>query len=259
MNAVVGDADIVFITLDTLRYDAADAAFRDGRLPCLAPLLGTAGWQRRHTPASFTFPAHQAFFSGFLPTPTSPGPHPRLFAAAFPGSESTNDGTFVFPQATLPAGLAAQGYRTICVGGTGFFNGQSELGSVLPSMFDEHHWDESLGVTCPASAQNQVRLAIERVEAADERVFLFINISAMHQPNWFYGGQPEQDTLETHTEALCSVDAALPPLFATLRARGETFCIVCSDHGTTYGEDGYRGHRLAHEAVWTVPYAEFVL
>jgi hypothetical protein len=35
--------------------------------------------------------------------------------------------------------------------------------------------------------------------------------------------------------------------------------IICSDHGTLYGEDGHVGHRVAHPAVWTVPYAEFVL
>jgi hypothetical protein len=34
---------------------------------------------------------------------------------------------------------------------------------------------------------------------------------------------------------------------------------VCSDHGTAYGEDGYRGHRLGHPVVWDVPYAEFLL
>jgi hypothetical protein len=35
--------------------------------------------------------------------------------------------------------------------------------------------------------------------------------------------------------------------------------VACSDHGTAYGEDGYHGHRIAHETVWTVPYAELVL
>ena len=46
---------------------------------------------------------------------------------------------------------------------------------------------------------------------------------------------------------------------ASESARAPVLAIVCSDHGTAYGEDGYRGHRLAHPVVWTVPYAEFVL
>ena len=45
---------------------------------------------------------------------------------------------------------------------------------------------------------------------------------------------------------------------AALR-RAPLLAIVCSDHGTLYGEDGYTGHRLAHPVVWEVPYAEFVL
>ena len=48
-------------------------------------------------------------------------------------------------------------------------------------------------------------------------------------------------------------------LFAALQRRGPTLAILCSDHGTTYGEDGYTGHRLAHPVVWSVPYAEFLL
>jgi hypothetical protein len=47
-------------------------------------------------------------------------------------------------------------------------------------------------------------------------------------------------------------------LFAALRRRAPVFAIICSDHGTAYGEAGYHGHRLAHPVVWTVPYAEFV-
>ena len=32
-----------------------------------------------------------------------------------------------------------------------------------------------------------------------------------------------------------------------------------TDHGTAYGEDGFHGHRLAHQVVWDVPYAHFHL
>ena len=55
------------------------------------------------------------------------------------------------------------------------------------------------------------------------------------------------------------MDSQLPPLFAALRRRGPSLCIITSDHGTAFGEQGYRGHRLAHESVWTVPYAHVVL
>ncbi|MDB6151906.1 MAG: metalloenzyme protein [Chthoniobacteraceae bacterium] len=260
MKDLIGRADILFITLDTLRYDAAQHAWLTGQLDTLAPYLGRRGWEKRHTPASFTYAAHHAFFAGFLPTPLGQGPHPRLFASQFAGSVSTIENTFCFEEATLPQALAARNYRTICVGGTGFFNQQNQLARVLPSFFTEAHWSPDLGVACRNSAKNQIERAIQAVDAArQERVFLFINISAIHQPNWFYGDGQGPDTLASHTAALVAVDRALQPLFQRLKKRAPTLALVCSDHGTAYGEDGYLGHRLGHEVVWNVPYAEFML
>jgi hypothetical protein len=58
---------------------------------------------------------------------------------------------------------------------------------------------------------------------------------------------------------LANVDRHLPLLLDALRARGGAVGIVCSDHGTCFGEDGLVGHRVAHESVWSVPYAEVEL
>jgi hypothetical protein len=260
MKHLIGNADILFITLDTLRYDAAQKAWQDGRLETLGPYLGSKGWEKRHTPGNFTYAAHHAFFSGFLPTPLGNGPHARLFAAQFSGSLSTVATTFAFEEATLPEALAAREYYTICIGGTGFFNQQNELARVFPRLFSEAHWNPDLGVACRKAAENQVSQAMKSLDVAGERrAFLFINISAIHEPNWFYEADQGPDTLATHTAALVAVDRALQPLFHRLKQRGSTFAIVCSDHGTAYGEDGYEGHRLGHEVVWTVPYAEFML
>jgi hypothetical protein len=260
MKHLIGNADILLVTLDTLRFDAAQQAWQEGRLTTLAPYLGKRGWEKRHTPASFTYAAHHAFFSGFLPTPLGSGPHPRLFAPEFAGSLTTVESTFVFQEATLPQALAARDYHTICIGGTGFFNQQNELARVFPGFFAEAHWNPELGVACRNSAENQVAQAIRSLEnAGQRRVFLFINISAIHQPNWFYGATKGPDSLATHTAALVAVDRAMKPLFKNLKQRAPTFAIVCSDHGHAYGEDGYFGHRLGHEVVWTVPYADFML
>lgn len=132
---------------------------------------------------------------------------------------------------------------------------------MLPNLFHESHWTPALGVTDPHSTANQVQLAIARLEriGGAQRVFLFLNISALHQPNCLFVPGATEDTIETHAVALCYVDSCLPPLFAALQDRGPLLAILCSDHGTAYGEDGYSGHRLAHPVVWTVPYAEFCL
>jgi hypothetical protein len=259
MRDLVGKADILFITLDTLRYDAACEALERGLTPTMAAHLPGHAWEERHSPGSFTYAAHHAFFAGFLPTPACPGRHPRLFAATFPGSETTAPTTYVFDAPDIVTGLASVGYHTICIGGVGFFNKQSALGSVLPGLFRESHWSPALGVTAADSTASQVALAVKRLRAVapEQRVFLFINVSALHQPNKMYVPGALEDSYETHLAALAYVDRQLSSLFAAMRR--PTFVILCSDHGTAYGEDGYVGHRLAHPVVWTVPYAEFML
>ncbi|MCK6549375.1 STM4013/SEN3800 family hydrolase, partial [Myxococcota bacterium] len=216
-------------------------------------------------PATFTYAAHHAFFAGFTPTPVGSAPVPqdryRPFAVAFPGSETIGARTLVLDAPDLITGLAARGYHTICIGGVGFFNLRSPLGRVLPSLFAEAHWSPELGVTDPRSTEHQVALAVERLRTIDRdrRVFLFVNVSAIHQPSTCYLPGATAESLESHAAALEYVDRALPPLFDALTARAPLFAILCSDHGTAYGEGGYHGHRVAHPVVWTVPYAEVVL
>jgi hypothetical protein len=259
--ALVGSHDILLLTLDTLRYDVAEAARAAGQTPFLAGLLSGGAWEARHTPGSFTYAAHQAFFAGFLPTPATPGPHSRLFALRFPGSRTTAPETCVFDTPDIVSGLAGRGYHTLCIGGVGFFDRRSPLGRVLPGLFAESHWTPALGVTGPHSTELQVALAVDRLAAlpAARRVFLFLNASALHAPNHLFTPGATVDTPATQAAALAYVDHHLPPLFAALRRRAPLLAIICSDHGTAYGDDGYHGHRLAHPTVWTVPYAEFVL
>jgi len=261
MRELVGARDVLWITLDTLRYDVAADMLDAGRTPNLAALLPGGRWERRHSPGSFTYAAHAAFFAGFLPTPAAPGTHVRPFALEFGGSTTLGVTTAVLPGASVPEGLAALGYRTVCVGGVGFFNLQNPLGRALPGLFAEQVWEPRFGVTDLDSTGHQLRWAadwLERLEAS-ERAFVFVNVSAIHQPNRGYLGGAAEDSVASHGEALAYVDGQLPTLFDALRHRGGAVCVVCADHGTCYGEDGYEGHRVGHPAVWTVPYAEFLL
>ena len=160
--------------------------------------------------------------------------------------------------------LADAGYHTVCVGGVGFFNQRSPLGRVLPGLFAESHWDPSFGVTDPDSTRGTSSTGIERVSDARRRrpLFLFLNVvgrctsrTATTCP------ARREDGRASHAAALDvrrPAHAAACSRFATARAR-PCLVIVCSDHGTAYGEDGHTGHRVAHAVVWTVPYAEFVL
>jgi hypothetical protein len=262
MNTIVGPYDIALVTLDTLRYDVAAEMAAAGRTPHLCRVLPGGVWERRHTPASFTYAAHHAFFAGFLPTPEPPGPHERLFAARFPGSVTATAGTWTFEAPDLVSGLADAGYHTLCLGGVGFFNRRSPLTSVLPDLFAEAHWRPNFGVTEPDSLRHQLdQLQVSTASIGPDRpLFTFLNVSALHQPNRHYLRGAVEDGRDSHAAALSYVDTLMPRLFGLLTRRGRPcFVIMCSDHGTAYGENGHHGHRVGHEVVWTVPYAEFVL
>lgn len=265
MHDLVGTADLFMITLDTLRYDVAQAEHAAGRTPHLSALIGPDGWQRRHTPASFTYAAHHAFFAGFLPTPADDPQADRLMAVAFPGSETTGSGTWTTEAATVVDGLAHLGYRTVCVGGVGFFNPATPLGAVLTGPFQTVHWSTATSVTDPASFDHQLDWLGREVwpTLGADPVFCFVDVAALHQPNRHYlpgaASSPDDtgDTLDSHAAALRHVDAQIPRLLELIMVRPRpALLLIMSDHGTCYGEDGYTGHRLAHEITWTVPYAE---
>ena len=192
MNKIVGSHNILFLTLDTLRYDAAAECMEKGLLPNMEALFGS--WEKRHTPGNFTYAAHHAFFGGFLPTPAKPGKHERLFALSFEGSETTTENTCVFESQNILQGFQSINYKTICIGGVGFFNKLNPIGSTFPNMFCESYWDKKMGVTDKNSTENQFQLATDLIKKLDEKFFLFINLSALHQPNYFYLDGAEEDT-----------------------------------------------------------------
>lgn len=258
MNTIVGSHDLLMITLDTLRYDVAK--LEEANCP---NLCGSGPWEKRHTPGSFTYAAHHAFFGGFMPTPanTDKASHVRLFHSRNTGLK-THPHTWLFDTPDIVSGFAAEGYRTICIGGVIFFTKKNPLAKVLPGYFQHSYWRMNFGVTNPKSTEHQVQHALKLLEQTppDEKIFLFLNVSAIHGPNKYFVEGAKEDSVETQRAALRYVDEALGPLFEAIRKRSRpAFCLAFSDHGTAYGEDGYQGHRLAHDVVWTVPYREFLV
>lgn len=263
MRELVGTADLWLVTLDTLRHDVAVEEWAAGRTPHLAELLGEAGWERRHSPGSFTYAAHQAFFAGFLPTPADDPKADRLWAVEFPGNEDTSPDTWFTDRATVVEGLAAVGHRTLCVGGVGFFNPATALGAVLPGYFEQAHWAPNTGVGDPDAFAHQIDWLTTALALPDDRpLFGFVNVPTVHQPNRHHLPASDQDLPDdrsSHAAALRAIDAELPRLVNLVRQRRRpTLLVLTSDHGTVYPGDGagVEGHRLAHDLTWTVPYAE---
>ncbi len=256
-KGALGRRDILFLTFDSLRLDVAQEAFRRGETPNFARLLPPEGWEARHTPGSFTYAAHQAFFAGFLPTPATPGRHERLFALSFPGSLTSGAKTCLFDAPDIVSGFAGAGYRTICIGGVGFFNQQTPVARVLPGLFQESFWSPEMGVAHPDSARNQFALAAELLAQSppERRVFLFMNLAATHEPTRIHLPGAVADSPETQRAALRDLDAAFGAFWEAARRRDWLY-LFCADHGEAFDEEGWSGHRIGHPSVWTVPYAE---
>ena len=77
-------------------------------------------------------------------------------------------------------------------------------------------------MTDPASIEHQIARA-EHVVAgtpAGQRLFLLVNVSALHQPNWFYaaGAARGEDSRASHAAALEYVDRHIGGLFDRMRA-----------------------------------------
>ena len=267
MGQVVGSRDILFLCLDTLRYDVAKEEERNQGTPVLNQY---GSWEKCQAVGNFTYPAHQALFAGFFPCPADAKSHKERLQLFFPANVGTGrkppEGSFLFDGSNIVQGLEAAGYETYCIGGVSFFDKRSPIGKVLPGYFQHSYWNPSFACPVKENTANQIAFAVKLLQEAPEekRVFLYINISAIHYPNYFYLEEEEaqgrtQDSRESHRAALRYVDSQLDPLFTALKKRGDTFVICCSDHGTCYGEDGCYSHGINHPAVNTIPYKHFFL
>lgn len=263
MNNIVGKCDILFVCLDALRYDVAVQEEAAGGTPVLNQF---GKWEKRHAPGTFTYPSHQAMFAGFLPSAAAPkslaGREWLFYPSSVGVGRKAPQGSYEFKGPNFIESLAGEGYETICVGGVAFFNPKrSDIGKVLPAMFRKSYWRTTFGCPVKNSTAHQVDFILKKLPQypATQRLFLYLNVSAIHYPNCHYVPGARADSTETHAAALRYADRELAPLFEAFRQRGETLVIVCSDHGTNYGEDGYLYHCHAHELVTTVPYKHFML
>ncbi|MET8828731.1 STM4013/SEN3800 family hydrolase [Streptomyces sp. NPDC004610] len=260
-NEVVGSHNVLFVTFDSLRYDVARATTHGGRTPNLENVLAGGLWEERRTQGSFTLPAHMAFFSGFLPVPSGPVRPGRLFACYAVRGTTIKKRTFVFDAPNIVSGLSGIGYRTVCIGGVGFFSNQTKLGRVLPGLFQESYWSPDTGTDCPDSTRHQVDIALNVLaeQMPGKPLFLFLNISATHTPHHMYLPGESADSWESQCAALAYVDTELGRMFAAMPNVGPWLILLCADHGEAFGEDGHHGHGIAHPSVWSVPYSESVM
>lgn len=262
MNEIVGTHDILFVCLDTLRYDVAKQEEDNNG----TPVINRYGkWRKCHAPGNFTYPSHMAMFAGFLPTPADGhsmfDSEMLFFPKGIGMGKKGPENAFSFEGATFIEGLEKVGYDTYCIGGVSFFSKRADIGKVLPGYFKYSYWNPSFGCAVKESFEHQIDFISRKLEgiSTEQRIMMYVNVDSIHYPNNFYIEGKKEDDIETHAAALHYVDSKMEALFDIFRKRGKTFVIMCSDHGSCYGEDGYYFHGIGHEITYTVPYKHFVI
>lgn len=196
MNTIVGRAHILFLCLDALRYDVAYEQQEQGK----TPVLNRYGvWRKCQAPGNFTLPSHQAMFAGFLPIDEgicNMKERETLFFSEDIGmGRKAPKGAYTFHGRTWIESLAQEGYRTYCIGGVSFFDKRTEVGKIMPSYFQYSDWNPSFGCRVKEAPKHQVDFAIRRLETVPDGhyIMMYINIAALHYPNYFYLPQGQAD------------------------------------------------------------------
>ena len=259
--------DVLFITLDSCRYDTFLAAHRDGALPVLSNI---GPLYRAQAPSYFTYGSHAAFWMGFTPGvegSSEPWLNPKagkLFRMAFAGHAGRGvENSFILEGANIVDGFRHKGYCTIGSGAVDWFNTASDTGAVLAQPFEHFHF---AGNTWSLGAQlDWIEQRLARVPKFQPR-FVFLNVGETHVPYWHEGADWERwpspcvpfgsehcsaaESARRQRACLEWVDEQLASLLE-LFAQGTVF--ICADHGDCWGEDGLWEHGISHPATLTVP------
>ena len=271
---VVATNHIVFIVLDSCRYDTMMSARRPN-----IDRLGAI--ERRYSYASWTAPSHYAFTMGMLPH-TSPKNvlASEVYKEEFlqwrerTGSEAVSFKDFL-PEISLPKVLSKLGYYTVAKVSMPVLNKYT----LISKHFDEYklmpHHNDFAGM-------------VEEMEfPEDEPRYYFLNLGETHYPYMLSGadlphisgvhgalksmggeaGAAAPKTDETFSaeqlrmlqqqQVRCVeyVDGLIGKLMD--KAPENTYFIVTADHGELFGEDGYFGHGpIMHVKCFEIPFVE---
>ena len=262
----MAESNVLFITLDSCRYDTFEATHAAGTIPHLTRV---GPLHQAQAPSYFTYGSHAAFWMGFTPGRAELGEpmlNPKagkLFRMAFSGHLGSADCGFQLHGANVIDGFRRQGYRTIGSGAVDWFDPSSSTGAVLGSPFESFHF---AGNTWSLASQlSWIEQELTRTPN-DQPVFVFLNVGETHVPYWHqdapwprrpspciaFGGEACDAVESARRQRACLewVDARLAPLLQRFR---EGTTLVCADHGDCWGEDGLWEHGISHPATLTVP------
>ena len=259
--------DVLFISLDSCRYDTFAAVHAAGDL---SQISAVGPLHQAMAPSYFTYGSHAAFWMGFTPGvigSAEPWLNPKagkLFRMAFAG-HAGQDGerSFRLGGANIIEGFRQRGYCTIGSGAVDWFDDASATGSVLGAPFEHFQFAGNTWSLGEQLAWIDERLA----EApAGQPLFVFLNVGETHVPYWYkgapwprwpspcvpFGGEGCSAAESARRQRVCLswVDQQLGPL---LQRFADGTVLVCADHGDCWGEDGLWEHGISHDATLTVP------
>ena len=268
--------DFLLVTWDSCRHDAFERA--------RTPVLDRHGAARRAwAMATYTLPAHQAMFNGFLPHAFEPLPFYNRFVQQLWRIAHRNVDVkplVTFPEGTVNVveGFRRRGYATLGVAAMDWFARPSPLQ-------DGFEWFRVTG----SRAREQVGMLREQVarRGRGRPCFAFANFGETHSP-FRHAGMPaaadpvgermslgrlfnasglhdatqfrDEELFARQVECAEYLDERMAELLQCFVDRGRpTTVVVTADHGECLGEQGLYGHAFHHEKVMEVPLLIFRL
>ncbi len=281
--------NVLFITLDSCRYDTARKAN--------TPTIQSLGEVRKaYTHATYTVPAHTAFFTGHLPAVFDPSLTKYYSESAGQlwriktGKGRDREAGMVFSQQNILEGYRQLGFTIIGTGGVTQFT----EGSFLRNFFKKNEFkyfgrnlDEE-----PLQPRDKQEFPLNNLETIvkcikeKDKWFLFINCPETHYPydigNGFHdevkkyypklyknlnlreADDPIDIPVEVYAilhdmqiKALEYVDTRISILLSMLPMSKDILVVISGDHGENFGEvfNGRQrwGHLLPTKEVLEVP------
>lgn len=263
----ISSDSVLFISLDSCRYDTFAEAHELGRLPNLASI---GPLHKAQAPSYFTYGSHAAFWMGFTPGvigTDQPWLNPKagkLFRMAFAGHAGT-DGvqSFQLEGSSIVEGFRRSGYRVLGTGAVDWFNPATDTGAVLVEPFENFFFAGNTWSLLAQLCWIDEQLACIPPE---QSVFVFLNIGETHVPYWHEGaswdrwpspcvpfGAPHCSTSESRRRQTACLEWVDQHLGSLLSLFLSCTVLVCSDHGDCWGEDGIWEHGVSHPSTLTVP------
>lgn len=220
---------------------------------------------------TFTYPAHMAMFQGFFPTIGGKLSGSQGFVVSRPIYNRFSQSVYKWfyrsdryclteltGSGSIPLVLRDKKYRTVAIGGVGWFNKRTPMRLGFEEFIYETNGEKAI---------NEFINQITR-----EPYYGLLNFGTTHRPYRVpemprklkrvrsprsgndYNSQYSYKLRDKQVACMTYTDKILVKLFEWLKStKLRTVVCFCSDHGDCMGEDGCYGHGFMHPNIMTVP------